>query len=72
MTPRTEAFDRLTHAEQLVAIRRLAADGLSDRDITATTAWPLDLVRSALGPRPSTADAQPQCLQLQPRSQNRD
>jgi hypothetical protein len=60
-TPRTEAFYRLTHHEQLAAIRRLAADGLRDRDIAAATAWPLDLVRSALGPQLSIAtDARPQ------------
>ena len=50
-------FIRLTHAEQLAAIRRLAAGGLTDRDIGAATGWSLELVRGALSPDSSATNA---------------
>lgn len=53
----TSAVGRLTRAEQLIMIRGLAADGGTDREIAAITGLSLELVRRALSPDLTDANA---------------
>lgn len=46
-----EHFDRLTHAEQAAAIRRMAADGFTDDTIAHATRLSREMVREIIAAR---------------------
>jgi len=46
---RMRYFEDLTHEEQVAAVRRMAAEGLSEHALAHCTRWSIEYIRRVLG-----------------------